>query len=386
MQNFDYLKDIPELGALYRYCDSAERHQMDEPEISAINARRALEWMARAIYQMKGVAIGERWSLFQIVDSDLFRDFIADDRLMMAVHYIRKIGNAGAHDNSVSKKESFFALLNLYNFIGAVLLKLRVLATLKPFDKTLIPNSAITVPTKPVAVETIEEFTETVEPEQVEAATENAEGIEQQLSWNDISEAETRRLFIDLMLREAGWEVLDTDGDKQPGKACVEIEVSPMPNKENKGYADYVLFGDDARPLAVIEAKRTSKDPESGRHQAELYANALEAEYGVRPVIYFTNGYETWIIDGLGYPKRKLLAFHSKEDLARIIKRRGRHDVADMTAKGEIAGRHYQVQGIKALCEHFNKKHRRGLLVMATGTGKTRTAIALVEKHFVPCR
>lgn len=379
MLNFDYLKDIPELSPLYRYCDSAERHQIDDPEISAINARRALEWMARAIYQMKGAEICERWSLFQIVDADVFRDFIADDRLMMAVHYIRKIGNAGAHDNHVSKRESFFALLNLYNFIGAVLLKLRVITTLASFDKTLIPNSAFTLPTAPVAVETVEKFTGTVEPTQVEAASANTEAVTEQLSWNDISEAETRRLFIDLMLREAGWKVLDTDGDKQPGKACVEIEVSPMPNAENRGFADYVLFGDDARPLAVVEAKRTSKDPEEGRHQATLYADALEKEYGVRPVIYYTNGYELWIIDGLGYPKRRLYAFHTKEDLVRMIKRRSRKDITDMSVKPDIAGRHYQMQGIKALCEHFNKKNRRGLLVMATGTGKTRTAIALVD-------
>lgn len=377
MLNFDYLKDIPELATLHRYCDAAERHQIDEPEISAINARRALEWMARAIFRMKGAEIGERTSLYQIVDSDLFRDFIDDEQLMMAVHYIRKAGNAAAHDNHVTKRESFFSLLNLYNFIGGVLLKLRVLSTLKPFDKTLIPNSAFTKPTKPVEPETVEAFTETVKPEAVEAAP--SEEVGQYLSWADISEAETRRLFIDLMLREAGWEVMENEGDKQPGKACVEIEVSPMPNKENRGFADYVLFGDDARPLAVIEAKRTCKDPEAGRHQAELYADALEKEYGVRPVIYFTNGFETWVIDGLGYPKRKLLAFHSKDDLARMIRRRGRNDITDMKAKAEIAGRHYQHSGIKALCEHFNKKHRRGLLVMATGTGKTRTAIALVD-------
>ncbi len=379
MLNFDYLKEIPELATLYRYCDSAERHQIDEPEISAISARRALEWMARAIFRMKGVEIGERQSLYQIVDSETFRDFIADDRLMMAVHYIRKIGNAAAHDNHVSKTQSFFALLNLYNFIGAVLLKLRVLDSLRPFDKTLIPNSSVAEPTTPVATETIEEFTDSIEPERVEAAAESIEEIEKQLSWNDISEAETRRLYIDLMLREAGWEVMENEGDKHPGKACVEIGVSPMPNSKNKGYADYVLFGDDARPLAVIEAKRTSKDPETGRHQAELYANALEQEYGLRPVVYFTNGYQTWIIDGLGYPKRQLLAFHSKDDLVRIIKCRRRQDIANLAPKAHIAGRHYQLQGIKKLCEHFNKKHRRGLLVMATGTGKTRTAIALVD-------
>ena len=100
--------------------------------------------------------------------------------------------------------------------------------------------------------------------------------IEPVLSWGDISEAETRRRFIDLMLREAGWDVLETEGDIQPGKACIEVEVAGMPNNAGKGYADYVLFGSDGRPLAVVEAKRTSTDANAGKHQAELYADCLE--------------------------------------------------------------------------------------------------------------
>lgn len=380
MLNFDYLKEIPELRTLHRYCDNAERHQIDDPEISAINARRALEWMARAIYQMKGVEIGERWTLFQIVDNDSFRDFIASDRIMMAVHYIRKVGNSAAHDGHVSKKEAFFTLLNLYNFVGAVLLKLQVLKSLAPFDKDLIPGSSVTIPTVPVVPASVEPFAATIEPERVEAAeVVDMSDMDAQLSWNQISEAETRRLYIDMMLREAGWEVMSDSGDKQPAKACVEIKVQGMPNSQGMGYADYVLFGKDSRPLAVIEAKRTSVDPIKGKHQAELYADCLELEYGVRPVIYYTNGYELWVIDGLGYPPRRLYAFHSLGDLERIHGRGGRKDITDMTGKPGIAGRHYQISGIKSLCEHFNKKFRRGLLVMATGTGKTRTAISLVD-------
>ena len=196
---------------------------------------------------------------------------------------------------------------------------------------------------------------------------------------SDISEAETRKLYIDLMLKEAGWDVLATEGAIQPSKACIEVEVEGMPNAEGKGYCDYVLFGGNGLPLAVIEAKRTSVSPVKGKHQAELYADCLEKRYGVRPVIYYTNGFETHIIDGLGYPPRPLYAFHTESDLELLIQKRKRHDITDFSVKDSITDRHYQKMAIKSVCEHFNTKHRRGLLVMATGTGKTRVAISLVD-------
>ena len=120
------------------------------------------------------------------------------------------------------------------------------------------------------------------------------------------SEAETRRVLIDRMLREAGWTVLTAKGVVKPSKACIEVEVEGMPNGEGVGFADYVLFGADGLPLAVIEAKKTTVSPIKGKHQAELYADCLEKQYGRRPVIYYTNGYETNFIDGLGYPPRRL--------------------------------------------------------------------------------
>lgn len=199
------------------------------------------------------------------------------------------------------------------------------------------------------------------------------------VSHNDISEAETRRRLIDPLLREAGWEVLNAEGIVEKGKACVEVEVAGMSNNAGKGYADYVLFGDDSRPLAVVEAKRTSKDAKVGKHQAELYAACLERRYHVRPVIYYTNGYEINCIDGLGYPPRSLSAFHSKKDLELIMSRRNPSGtelpyITDYSISDTISSRYYQKRAIKKICEWFNARHRRSLLVMATGTGKTRTA------------
>ena len=377
MLNFDYLKAIPELAQLHQFCDLCEQRQYTEPDSAAINARKALEWLVKAIYKLKGIEPGERSSLLELSTSEVFTDFIADPELMRAVHWIRKVGNLAAHDGKVTRRDSFFSTLNLYNLVGGVLLKLRVLDTLAPFDEKLLPTRQ---PRQRILIvraeQTPEAFAATVEPEKVVEAP----AVKAELSWCDISEAETRRRFIDLMLREAEWDVLETEGDIAPAKACIEVEVEGMPNNASKGYADYVLFGKDGKPLAVIEAKRTSKDANVGKHQAELYADCLEKRYGVRPVIYYTNGYEIYCIDGLGYPPRRLFAFHTLKDLEKIMSRRqSRHDITDFSVKDAITDRYYQKRAIKAMCEWLNARHRRGLLVMATGTGKTRTAISLVD-------
>ncbi len=374
MRNFDYLKDLG-ITDLYRFCSAAEENQVSNPDICAISARRALEYIVKALYQMKNIAIGERTSLFELIDGEPFKSFIGDDRVMMAVHYVRKVGNNAAHAGETSKKESFFCLLNIYNVVGAILLKLRVVDEVKPFDKNLIPETTEKLFITPtvVTVKPNDGFAAAIDKE---AATATEPVIEIEC---DISEAETRRMYIDLMLKEAGWEILSTEGAIEPLKACIEVEVKSMPNSHETGYADYVLFGGNGKPLAVVEAKRTSVSPIKGKHQAELYADCLEQQYGVRPVIYYTNGFETYIIDGLGYPPRKLYAFHTADDLEWIIQQRGRKEITDYTVKEDITDRDYQKMAIKAVCEHLNKMHRKGLLVMATGTGKTRVSISLVD-------
>ncbi|MBQ6278975.1 MAG: DEAD/DEAH box helicase family protein [Muribaculaceae bacterium] len=374
MRNFDYLQELG-LTDLHDYCSSAEELQVSKPYLSAICARKALEYMVTELYKMKNIEIPERASLIELVDSEVFRDFIGDYKVMMAVHYVRKVGNHGAHNTKVTSGESYYSLLNIYNVVAAMLLKLRVIDEIVPFDRTLIPNNPqvpIVTP-KPIDVKSQSTIIKYADEEAIEDNT-----PVQEIAL-DISEAETRRLYIDLMLKEAGWEVLDTEGAIQPSKACIEVEVEGMPNNEGVGYCDYVLFGSNGLPLAVVEAKRTSASPIKGKHQAELYAMCLEKRYGIRPVIYYTNGFETYIIDGLGYPSRRLYAFHTESDLELLIQKRQRHDITDFSINDNITDRHYQKMAIKSVCEHFNSKHRRGLLVMATGTGKTRVSISLVD-------
>jgi type I restriction enzyme R subunit len=372
MSNFDYLKDIEALSDLYKFCKVAEDTQKTDFNNSAINCRRGLEWMVKAIYKLKGIELKKQDSLYELMTAEPFTDFIGDDRIMKSAHYIRKIGNKSAHSGDVKGGESFFALLNLYDVIGFILLKLGVLAELPPFDRNLIPDKPGLYIATSSETEVTDRIMENIKPEK--ALNPDTVSIE-----SSLTEAETRKYFIDIMLEEAGWWVLGENGSLVPGKACIEVEVQGMPNAQNKGYADYVLFGTNGKPLAVIEAKRTSKDPKVGRQQAILYADCLEQQYGVRPVIYYSNGYRTYVIDGLGYPDRELLGFHTADELELLIQRRDRGPITDFSINDQITDREYQKRGIKAICEHFNTNHRRGLLVMATGTGKTRVAISLTD-------
>ena len=374
MKNFDYLQDIEALKDLYGFCSAAEDTQQTNYDVCALNGRRALEWIVKAIYTLKGIELDKRTNLLEMMSSEPFTQFIGDDdKLMMAAHYVRKIGNKAAHDGGVKGGEAYFTLLNIYNVVGGILLKLGVITSLAPFRKDLIPKSPslTVVPTNTVPTATVQ-FIESVPKETIEAPQDITDKI-------DYSEAETRKLFIDLLLEEAKWEVLDKEGAIVPSKACIEIEVAGMPNSSGVGYVDYVLFGANGKPLAVVEAKRTTKSPEVGRQQAILYADCLERQYGVRPVIYYTNGFKTFIIDGLGYPARRVHGFHTEEDLLVLLQRRGRNGITDLKINDEITNRAYQKQAVKAICENFNGMHRRGLLVMATGTGKTRVAISLCD-------
>ena len=374
MKNFDYLQDIEELKDLYGFCSAAEDTQQTNYDVCALNGRRALEWIVKAIYTLKGIRLDERTSLMELMTSEPFTQFIGDDdKLLMAAHYVRKIGNKAAHDGGVKGGEAYFTLLNIYNVVGGILLKLGVLKSLAPFRKDLIPQkpTLTVVPQTAVPTATVQ-FVERVE----KVNLETPQSIEGKV---DYSEAETRKLFIDLLLEEAGWEVLDKEGAIVPRKACIEIEVEGMPNNTGLGYVDYVLFGADGRPLALVEAKRTTVSQEKGRQQAILYADCLEKRYGVRPVIYYTNGFKTCIIDGLGYPARRVQGFHTEADLMVLLQRRGRNGITDLSIKDEITDREYQKRAIKNMCEHFNAMHRRGLIVMATGTGKTRVAISLCD-------
>lgn len=385
MKNFDIIKDIPGLATLHGYCAIAEDFQIINPSISAQNARLALETLVKTIYHLKGWHVGERTSLLTLTTDERFTEFIDSQELMKRIHYVRKIGNNAAHAGNVERKESFFAVLNLYYITGSVMLAWQLIDELPAFKKELIPQSLqpATLPLVPqeskaddMTTEAADAAAEAVE----ESSTAQPATVNAQPIVNDISEAETRRLYIDLLLREAGWKVTEHEGEIIPRQAGVEIEVHGMPSESGVGYADYVLFDADGTPLAVVEAKRTSVDAAKGRHQAELYADCLAARFACpRPVIYYTNGFDTNIIDGIGYPSRKVMGFHTLDELKRMIAQRGRNDITDLHISDKITNRNYQKRVITSVCKHYNDKHRRALLVMATGTGKTRVSISLVD-------
>ena len=190
---------------------------------------------------------------------------------------------------------------------------------------------------------------------------------------HDYSEAETRDAFIDLLLKEAGWPL----GDARDR----EFEVAGMPNNQGKGFVDYVLWGDDGKPLGLVEAKRTKRDARVGQQQAKLYADCLEARFGQRPVIFYSNGYDHWIWDDHRYPPRQVQGFYKKAELELLIQRRStRKLLAAAEINQTIVERYYQTRSIRRIGEAFERDHdRKALVVMATGAGKTRTVIALAD-------
>ena len=194
---------------------------------------------------------------------------------------------------------------------------------------------------------------------------------------HDYHEAATRDLFIDLLLKEAGWPL--TDARER------EFEVQGMPNAQSqrtgKGFVDYVLWGDDGKPLALVEAKRSRRSAKEGEQQAVLYADCLEAQFGQRPVLYGSNGYAHWFWDDATSPPRAVQGFHTKDELALVLQRRSsRKPLSNLPINHAIAGRPYQQRAIRRVADTFEREqHRKALVVMATGAGKTRTVIALVD-------
>ena len=294
-----------------------------------VGCRALLKQLIEGIYQHRKVEMPKQATLLELMEQPVVSEFVDDADVVQAMHYVRILGMNAEHGAKIRKREATLAQENLAAAVE--------LAQLRVAD----PTAQFVKPAY-------------------------------------MSEADTRKLYIDLYLREAGWEILEDEGVALPAKAGVEIEVQGMPNATGIGRCDYVLYGRDGKPLAVVEAKKTSISPEKGRHQVDLYGACFEAVSGYKPVLYYTNGYTTKVIDGI-YPDRAVMAFHTLEELERMIQRRARQDITDLQISDEISSRPYQKIAITRLCEKLNKKQRRGLLVMATGTGKTRVSISLVD-------
>ena len=383
MKNFDFIQllaqHIPSFSQLHAYCDKAEIFQSSFPEESATNARKALEWLVKNHLTMASVTLEKHETLNDMLkrpEIDAFIDY--DWEFERDIRTVKKIGNYASHTGAqeIKKNDAFICLRSLYYVVSGFLYRWKALKSIKAFDATLVPQvfpgvHVISTDEPQVAIDVVNSVPQSA----IQNPTKPGEKPKESLA----SEAITRKCLIDYMLNEAKWDILTVKGDIQGGKAGIEIKVEGMPTPSGIGYCDYVLFSKGGKPLAVVEAKSTIQNAGKGRKQAIMYADCLEAKYGVRPVIYYTNGYVTKVIDGLGYPDREVISFHSHDDLEYLIQKRGRANITDLTIDEAITNRPYQKTAIKSLVEWLNLKHRRGLLVLATGTGKTRVSISLCK-------
>ena len=376
MTNFDFLLSDPQFATFGEVAVSAEKIYSIDPAACVLSCRRCMEFAVKWMYSVDGALVMPYDnSLASLMGTQDFRA-IVDRDLWQRLKYIRQTGNAAAHTGKkITPEQARLCLENLWYFMDFVACCYGAAYTPGAFDPALLEQGREETPLlRELRSEEVDLAALMAENEALRAEL-TARREAQQPSYVpkplDVTEYETRKLYIDTMLLDAGW----TEGKNWLN----EVELAGMPNKSQVGYADYVLYDDAHRPLAVIEAKRTCVDPAKGRQQAKLYADLLEQKYGRRPVIFLTNGFDTRLDDGM-YPERRVAAFYSKRDLERLFNLRAmRTSLKYIQVDRDIAGRYYQEGAIKATCQALAQNRRKALLVMATGSGKTRTVIALVK-------
>jgi len=392
MSQFAFLQ--AEWPLTFEAASRAEEAVLSDARTACFQARRALELLVRWVYKHDTTLRSPyQTHLNALLFEGTFKDLVGE-RLLAKAKIIKDLGNQAVHtgrpvrpeDAAVAVRELFhlgFWLARTYSR------KPRPADGLK-FDTALLPRPSGQAPqalpqlqqmaealaAKDEALALAEKGRADLEAEllalrqQVAEAKAENEAVPDS---HDYSEAETRRYFIDLLLKEVGWG-LDQERDR-------EFEVTGMPSAGGQGFVDYVLWGADGKPLGLVEAKRTTKSPQEGKQQAKLYADCLEAQFGQRPVIFMSNGYEHWIWDDASYPSRSVQGFYSKPELELLIQRRTtRKSLATSTIDTSIVNRAYQHRAIRRIGETFERENqRKALVVMATGAGKTRTVIALCD-------
>ena len=384
MSNFDFLKQNKIFDNFSESCIEAENGIGLNTVTCSILCRRALELGVKWLYANDNdLTIPYQDNLSALVHDITFKN-IMDEKLLKQIEYIIKLGNFAVHNNKkISREEAILSLRYLYNFMQWIAYCYSDNFEEKEFDESILQTQSVNV----LAVKERESLYEELEKKDKkleETRKENAEirakltekRARKEENYNfevkDISEYETRKKYIDLELKLAGWD-FETN-------ITEELKLSGMPNANKEGYADYVLFGKNGLPLAVVEAKRTSVDPRVGQNQAKLYADCIEKEYHQRPVIYYTNGFEIYMWDDMNYAPRKVAGFYTQDELQLLVNRRNsRQSLEHIYVQDKITNREYQLEAIKSVCETFEEGHRKALIVMATGTGKTRTAISIVD-------
>ncbi|GDZ96283.1 type III restriction enzyme res subunit [Planktothrix agardhii CCAP 1459/11A] len=392
--NFDFLK--PDFPEIHESATRVETLALTDSRACCFYARYTLEQAVIWLYDHDPYLIlPYDNNLGALIHEQTFKDNLPPN-LFPKVRIIHKMGNNAAHSNEkISEKDADYITQELFHFLywlcryyspnGKNLPQLqyippatqekvrsdqKTLAQLQKLEQELSQAQEIARIAQKAQQQTEAEYNQIkAEISQLKQANSTVK------DHHDYNETDTRKYLIDVLLKEMGWDLT------QPH--FTEYEITGMPqavNPTGKGYIDYVLWDDNGLPLAIIEAKRTQKDANLGKQQAQLYANCLEKQFNQRPIIFYSNGYQTYLWDDGNYPPRLVEGFLKKDELQRIIYRRTHRKPFEIVLPNpEIAGRSYQLEALKRVTETFNKKARKALLVMATGTGKTRTAIALVD-------
>lgn len=394
MSNFAFVgaADWPQL---HPDCARAESYLSADPRSACFYSRRAVEQLVDLLYDILALPLPYKNDLSARINEPPFRGKVPP-AIVQKLNLIRKAGNQAVHEQkAIAPNTALTVLRDLHHIMvwavyhhsaypKAAPLKL-------PFDPKLAAKAAplsrkdVAALAAKFAAQDEAHAKALAEKDELAAARDaeiarlreeirQAQAANQQPDDRDYSEAQTRDTFIDLLLNEAGWPLTD-NRDR-------EFEVTGMPPNGTKGYVDYVLWGADGLPLAVVEAKRTSKSPHIGQQQAKLYADCLEKATGRRPVIFYTNGFEHWIWDDVAsYPPRQVQGFYTRDELELLVQRRDtRKPLAGAAIDSAIVERHYQQRAIRAIDDALTAHRREALLVMATGSGKTRTVIALVKQ------
>ncbi len=386
MSNFLFLEN--EFPTLYAAAQNVERAALSDPRVACFYARFALETTLEWLFDFDQTLPQPFESLNDNLH-ELRRLNVMPQAVWQKARLLQRLGNEAAHGGvAPTPLEAKAVARELFHLLFWVA---RTYAQNKPFDglewdETKLPASPGQIVQKSRAQiallgETLKSERETYRA-RIEASDERIKELEGQVARakqvaaqtedkHDYSEAQTRDLLIDVLLREAGWK-LDQTRD-------IEYPVAGMPSASGNGFVDYVLWGDNGLPLAVVEAKRTRKGATVGQEQARLYADCLEAKFGRRPILFYSNGYETWLWDDTRYPPRTVQGFYKKDELERLIAARGSNELSSVATDEAIVERAYQKRAIRKMTESLESKRRKGLLVMATGTGKTRVAVALVD-------
>lgn len=382
MSNFDF---IPAQWALLTEAPrEAEKHVYGAPLYCAMLCRKSLEEWVRWLYEHDpDLVLPYDTSLSSLIHDQGFQKIVAPVQFYQ-INLIRKQGNAAVHTKATMKPvEALHSLKLLYGFVvWLVQVYSNEKLDIPVFDINLIEKEPGKDKSKKELQKLEKEyFSQQDKLRKLEEELANIKVIkEQNIAFIpppiDPNEGLTRKIYIDTLLREVGWDPNGINMPEFPLKNCMPKADGTLTD----GYVDYVLWGDDGKPLAVVEAKRTRRDPRIGQHQAKLYADGLQKEYGQRPVIFYSNGFNTWMWDDLNYPPRAVFGFYSKDELQLLIQRRTfKKDLSKQTINDSITDRYYQHEGIRKVTEALEGFRRNALLVMATGTGKTRVSASIID-------